>query len=449
MLDGYDDCYIYKRPGSNTWQYYLSIPGEGEERKSTKVKGSPTDISVGREEAKKIALDRKLDVMSRQKQGLKARRVKKLFDFIDEFLEEEHKRIRPFNQKGFITADTFRGKKAHLSSLKRFYKGKSIKIEELDYPKLYEYPTWRLTPEPTWNPNVPKNNHSVCTELTTIRAFFGYLHRKGYLPNVPTFKKVERESLRVNRRDYLNPRQYQQTINTVRAWSRRTDITSIQSYNRKMLYEAIKIMSNSLLRIGELRKLRWSDLEPATQLSKEDQKQAHIIRIRKEVTKVGEPRTLISPTVISFNIIRELRGIPKQPRCPWPCIPPEFRNQLIFTKARDPEQPLGMGTWNRCWQEIKDLCEDRYWNNKRISWYSWRHTGISFAVARQVPHLPLAKFAGTGSRYIEDVYYHHEAETQQIYDLLQQNRSFYNQTTAEEDNLLVDLESVIEDIDFR
>lgn len=145
VLDGYDDCYIYKRPGSNTWQYYLSIPGEGEERKSTKVKGSPTDISVGREEAKKIALDRKLDVMSRQKQGLKARRVKKLFDFIDEFLEEEHKRIRPFNQKGFITADTFRGKKAHLSSLKRFYKGKSIKIEELDYPKLYEYPTWAHT----------------------------------------------------------------------------------------------------------------------------------------------------------------------------------------------------------------------------------------------------------------------------------------------------------------
>jgi len=449
VLDGYDDCYIYKRPGSNIWQYYLSIPGEGEERKSTKVKGNPTDISVGREEARKVALDRKLDVMSRQKQGLKARRVKKLFDFIDEFLEEELKRVRPYNQRGFITAGTYRGKKVHLCSLKRFYRDKSIKVEDLDYPKLYEYPTWRLTPEPIWNPSVPKNNHSVCTELTTIRAFFGFLHRKGYISNVPTFKKVERESLRVNRRDYLNPRQYQQTINTVRAWSRRTDVTSIQSYNRKMLYEAIKIMSNSLLRIGELRKLRWSDLEPATQLSKEDQKNAHIIRIRKEVTKVGEPRTLISPTVTSFNIIRELRGIPKQPRSPWPCIPPEFRDQLIFTKARDPEQPLGMGTWNRCWQEIKDLCEERYWNNKRISWYSWRHTGISFAVARQVPHLPLAKFAGTGSRYIEDVYYHHEAEAKQTYQLLQQNRNFFNQATAEENDLLVDLETVIEDIDFK
>ena len=449
VIPGYEDCYIYKRPGSNTWQYYLSIPGEGEERKSTKVKGSPADSSVGQEEAKKVALDRKLEVMSRQKQGLKARRVKKMFDFIDEFLEEERKRIRPYNQKGFITAETFRGKRTHLASLKRFYKDKSIKLEDLDYPKLFDYPTWRLTPEPTWNPTVPKHNHSVCTELTTIRAFFGYLHRQGYISSVPSFKKVERESLRVNRRDYLNARQYAQTLNTVRAWSRRTDVTDIQSYNRKVLYEAIKIMSNSLVRIGELRQLRWSDLEPASQLSKEDQKNAHIIRIRKEITKVGEPRTLVSPTVDAFNTIRELRGIPKQPRSPWPSIPLEFRNQLIFTKARDQEQPLGTGTWNRCWQEIKELCAERYWGNKNITWYSFRHTGISFAVARNVPHLPLSKFAGTGTRYVEDVYYHHEAETQQIYDLLQQNRKFFNQSVDEEKDFLVDLESVLEDIDLK
>ena len=449
VLPGYDDCYIYKRPGSNTWQYYLSIPGEGEERKSTKVKGSPDDPSVGQEDAKKVALERKLEVMSRQKQGLKARRIRKLFDFIDDFLEEEKKRIRPYNQKGFITAETYRGKRTHLASLRRFYKDKSIKLEDLDYPRLYEYPTWRLTHDPEWNPSVPKRNQSVNSELTTIRAFFKYLLLKGYIPREPEFKTVHRESLRVNRRDYLNGRQYSQTLNTIRSWSRKTDTTDIQSYNRKVIYEAIKIMSNSLLRIGELRQLRWSDLETATQLSKKDQKHAHIIRVRKEVTKVGEPRTILSPTVDAFNVIRELRGIPVQPRSPWPSIPPEFREQLIFTKARDPEQALGQGTWDRCWQEIKTLCQERYWGNKNITWYSFRHTGISFAVARNVPHLPLSKFAGTGTRYVEDVYYHHERETQEIYDLIQQNRTFFNQDPTEEKDYLVDLEAAFEDINLK
>ncbi len=86
-----EDCYVYKRPGSDMWQYFLSIPNEGEERKTTGIKGSPNDINIGQKEAKKVALDRKLEVMSRQKQGLKAKRVKKLFVFIDKFLEEEHK----------------------------------------------------------------------------------------------------------------------------------------------------------------------------------------------------------------------------------------------------------------------------------------------------------------------------------------------------------------------
>jgi len=61
----------------------------------------------------------------------------------------------------------------------------------------------------------------------------------------------------------------------------------------------------------------------------------------------------------------------------------------------------------------------------------------------------LSKFAGTGTRYVEDVYYHHEAETQQIYDLLQQNRKFFNQSVDEEKDFLVDLESVLEDIDLK
>ena len=53
VFPGLEDCYVYKRPNSSVWQYYLSIPGEGDERKSTKVKGDVEDISVGQAEAVK------------------------------------------------------------------------------------------------------------------------------------------------------------------------------------------------------------------------------------------------------------------------------------------------------------------------------------------------------------------------------------------------------------
>ena len=228
VIPGKKDCYIYKRPGSNVWQYFLAIPGEGAERKST----GEEDENI----AKDIALDRKLESMSRQKQGLKVRRVKKMFDFIDDFLKQESKRIADYVKPGNITQETFRLKSHHLNLLKKFYHNKSIKLENLDYPKLQQYPIWRTQVDKEWNPKPPKTNHTILTELTTIKAYFDFLREKGYINNAPEFKKLRRESLRVNRRDYLNPREYMQTINTVRKWSNSKSLIIVRtSWRRSQL----------------------------------------------------------------------------------------------------------------------------------------------------------------------------------------------------------------------
>ena len=444
VLPNREDCYIYKRPRSSVWQYYLSIPGEGEERKSTKIKGDNSDPEKGQKEALDFALNRKLEVMSRQKQGLKARRVKKMFDFMADFLNEEEKRVSPYVRDGYITQETFRIKKHHLSLLKKFYKNKSIKLEDLDYPKLYKYPEWRRIPDPTWNPTPPKTNHTISTELTTIKAYFAYLMRQGYLPREPDFMRVPRESLRNNRRDHLTSRQYIQTINTLRKWKNAKTPTTIQQYNRKVIYEALLIMSNSCMRIGELRKLKWYDIESNPNLSKQEQKQGHLISIRREISKTGEPRMVQSPTAKRFNALRELAGIPKDTKIPFPHIPPEYRNNYVLAKYRIKSDPLGQGTWDRIWLEIKELCADRYWNEKKISYYSMRHTGISLAVSRGVPMLQLARNAGTGIRYVEDVYYHHESESKQTWDTLMQNRVFHDRVREHKDDLLVDLEDFLD-----
>ena len=434
-----EDCYIYRRPNSSVWQYFLSIPTEGEERKSTKQKD--------KNEALKVARDRKLEVMMRQKQGLKARRVKKMFDFIDEYLEQESKRIADYNRKGHITAETFRVKKHHMNLLKKFYHDRSIKLEDLDYNKLYDYPSWRQQVDDSWNPNPPKTNHTILTELTTIKGYFDYLERLGFIDRTPKFAPVKRESLRVNRRDYLNAKQYQQTLNTLRSWSNSKNLTETQSYNKQVLYQCILIMANSCCRIGELRKLRWYDLEVNSNLSKEDQKIGHLIRIRPEITKTGVPRMISTPTTKSFQKIRELSGIPKHSKTSFPHVPLDRMGDYVISKYNHPDQQLGQGTWDRLWKEIKELCGNRYWGAKNISWYSFRHTGISFAVTRGVPMLLLSRNAGTGSRYIEDVYFHHESESKKTWDTLMQNRVFYNKQKEHQSELLVEIEDLLDGVE--
>lgn len=441
VLPNKEDCYVYLRPTSNVYQYFLSISGEGIERKSTGEK----DL----EKAKEFALNRKLEVMSRQKQGLKARRVKKLFDFIDDFLKEESKRIATHNIKGNITKETFRVKSHHLGLLKKFYGNRNTKLEDLDYPKLHTYPTWRQkTNDPILGVTPPKTTQTILGELSTIKGYFAYLELLGYISRFPTFHKLARESARNNRRDYLNPREYQQTINTVRSWASSSACTASQSHNRQMLYLAILVMSNSCLRIGELRGLEWADLEPNDNLSSEDQKIGHLIKIRAENTKTGVPRVVQSPTIKRFTEISKLVGIQLKPlRSRFPRIPNELLHQPIFSKFNHPDKPLGQGTWDRGWVEIKELCAERYWGSKNITWYSFRHTGISFAVTRGVPILQLARNSGTGSRYVEDVYYHHEAESKNTWETLNQKRTFREYMERHKTDLLVPLEEPLADFD--
>ena len=439
VLPDREDCYIYKRPRSSTWQYFLKIDGEGSERKST----GETDKDL----AIQFALDRKLEVMTRLKQGLKARRVKKMFDFIDDFLEEESKRISDYNRSGFITKETFRIKSHHLTLLKRFYHNRSIKLEDIDYVKLKDYPLWRTRIDKEYNPKPPKTNHTILTELTTIRAYFEYLKDKGYISLSPEFKSLKSESIRQLRRDYLNPREYMQTINTIRKWCNSKNLTPTQEFNRKMLYQSILIMSNSCIRKGELKGLRWMDLESNTNLSKDDKDVGHLIRIRKENTKTGVSRTVQSPTTKRFNDVRELCGIPKHRGSEFPHVPPEYRSQLVFHKFNHPDEPLGQGTWNRAWTEIKKLCSDRYWNMKNITWYSFRHTGISFAVSRSVPLLQLSRNCGTGLRYIEDVYFHHESESKATWELLSKNRTFYNKIQTKQNEVLIEIEDALDSVE--
>ena len=61
--------------------------------------------------------------------------------------------------------------------------------------------------------------------------------------------------------------------------------------------------------------------------------------------------------------------------------------------------------------------------------------------------LQLARNAGTGSRYVEEVYCHHESESKQTWDSLNQNRSFKEYMRVHKNEVLIPLEEPLVDLD--
>ena len=105
VFTGEDRIYLYKRPTSDKYQLYIKTDSEGVIRQSTKT----SDLNLALE----LARNRWYEIQARQQSGKRVKKEKKLFEFIEEYLEQESKRISDIPKKG-ITAESFRVKKNQL-----------------------------------------------------------------------------------------------------------------------------------------------------------------------------------------------------------------------------------------------------------------------------------------------------------------------------------------------
>ena len=64
-----------------------------------------------------------------------------------------------------------------------------------------------------------------------------------------------------------------------------------------------------------------------------------------------------------------------------------------------------------------------------------------------MPILQLNHNAGRASRYIEEVYYHHEGGSKKTWDTLIQNRVFYDNMKKHQSELLVEIEDIMDGVD--
>ncbi|MDM7958886.1 MAG: site-specific integrase [Synechococcus sp. WH 8007] len=183
-----------------------------------------------------------------------------------------------------------------------------------------------------------------------------------------------------------------------------------QQIHREMLYLAMRISMESGIRIGSLRQMRWSHISENKTLSKEDRKIWCVIEVPAENTKTGRWYELSAPVTAHLERLRKITS-------------PTHKTDLLFLN-QSTGKPLSSRIWRDGLLEMLVEAGLATWapddsNNQRkaviksgklLTWYSFRHTWITFALERGVPIATVCNNCDTSIEYIQQHYFHYDAK---------------------------------------
>ena len=126
-------------------------------------------------------------------------------------------------------------------------------IDNIKSKDFHEYCDWR-------NVNYKKKQPTVDTinrELTSIRSVFKYSYQRGYISEMVTIQKLKTNG--VSRRSTFNLTEWKKITTGMRKWVK--EGKSLGKYrDRFILQQYVLLMSNSGIRVGEMRDLKWEDV---------------------------------------------------------------------------------------------------------------------------------------------------------------------------------------------
>jgi len=161
---------------------------------------------------------------------------------------------------------------------------------------------------------------------------------------------------------------------------------------RQLIRHWVLIGTNSGLRSGEQRQLKWSDVELKTIEGKRLAK----ITVRKETTKVRKTRVFHCRSGELFERLRE-------------CQSHKVNNGLVF--SIDGVRELDRSVLNKEWKKIMQEVGIKDWKERKIVPYSLRHFCITQRIDSGKSMIDVANMHGTSVAQIERTYYHLQTET--------------------------------------
>ena len=380
LLGGKGEIYRMSR-SSAVYQCRIWVPSE---RKYVRKSLKTTDY----ESAKLRGEELIFKVLGEVAQG------KKLFgitlgELVDKFLEYRWEDVK----NGVITEGRFITIQSQCRALLRT-KPRKLKVAELTENSFYEWRQMRLKDNPSINTVTIRN------ETATIGQIFDFAFRNGYshFPKM-YFRPIKISRADVGKRDTFTVAEYEEMVKFLRTYtSKKHCPDDDERTERQKVRDYILTLSNTLMRTGELRQLVWGDVLGYEDRTDETGKKVCVVnlRIRKETSKVRRPRTI---WVRGGDYIKRLKTYS-------PFTEP---TDLLFTNKTGTHQ-LGTRELYKHWDRVMKGIGIEDHSERKLSYYSLRHFGITMRMKSGVPIADVASVAGTSVSHIETHYRHIDDE---------------------------------------
>mgnify|MGYP000035256687 CR=1 FL=1 len=270
------------------------------------------------------------------------------------------------------------------------YKSEKLKISELDRNSFFDYEVYRKK-SVTGTQSVTIKN-----EQATINQMIDYAYRKGYAHFAKfEFRKITIKKDKIGRRSVFSLEEYDKLVRFLRSYSSKKQCADDALRNeRLMIRDAVLIASNSMLRVGELWQLKWSDIVGIETRYDEQEKAVHLvtINVRAEICKTRTSREVVCR---GGEYVERLKKRSKYTSA----------NDYIFASTTGTTR-VSKRKWYGHWKNLMEGIGIDDYAERKLTWYSLRHFAITCRIRSRVSHLDISHLAGTSVGNIESIYGH-------------------------------------------
>lgn len=366
------------RTNSKVWQMQTWINAEGKYfRESLRTEDRAT--------AEIIAEDRYISIRAKMQIGERIFSLK-AFEIRDRFLLHIENQVSAHQ----ISEGRARNITTYTKHFLDFV-GKNSMIQNIDAKTFRNYFAFRRGKLPTILATV------IINESITIKQMYKWaqsenLMKQGYVPDFGVIKKPQGEAVR----DSFTTNEYLQLINYSKNWHYKTKDAE-EIYYRKLLNDFLVLMANGGFRTGELRLMKWRDVQ---RIIKREKSVYAEVTVRAENSKVRKNRTFEMRRGDVFERIRRYsRFIEKDDYI--------FSKYISDDRFHD-EMKSAVLPPNRLYQYYRLLTKEvgekypDFDSNKDI--YSLRHLWITIRIMTGQNIYDIAKVAGTSMLQIQKTY---------------------------------------------
>ena len=237
---------------------------------------------------------------------------------------------------------------------------------------------------------------TIDNEQVTINSMMRWLKKEDEA-NIDgfDFKKLKKDSENEEtvRRQTLTNEEYNGLIKTMRKLcSEKNCKNEVELTWRKLTQMFVLVATNSGLRVGEQKQLRWKDVR----IEMHKDKDGNIVKlarigVRAATSKVRKGRTLLCRNGQYFERIQELFG-------------KRDEEDLIF--SIDGKRTINLKTLNKYFRAMLEEAEIADVAGRGIVLYSLRHFMITQRIMAGLNYRQVADMCGTSVTMIEKTYWH-------------------------------------------